>query len=193
MEMTHMDRKGMEALRRKLSKEVRSRWDRVLPWDEMLLDRWKKASESGFGEGTNCYEHVFIYGKPRIGKGVWIGFFTLLDGTGGLDIGDGCDISVGAQLYSHSTHARCVSGRKLDIVRRPTRIGKCVFIGPNAIVMAGVNIGDHCVIGAGSVVNRDIPAYSVAAGVPARILKRVRRDFSNIEPGRPGGKNKTEK
>lgn len=188
-----MDRKGMEALRRRLSRATRSRWDRVLPWDEMLLDRWKKAGESSFGEGTSCYEHVFIFGRPKIGKGVWIGFFTLLDASGGLEIGDGCDISVGVQLYSHSTHARCVSGRKLDTVRRPTRIGRCVFIGPNSIVLAGVTIGDHCVIGAGSVVVRDIPPYSIAAGVPARVLKKVRRDFSNLGPGRSGRKDKTKK
>lgn len=175
-----MDRKSMEALRKRLARETGRRWDRVLPWDEMLLDRWKKARELGFGEGTNSYEHSFIIGKPKIGKGVWIGFFTLIDASGGLEIGDGCDISVGAQIYSHTTHARCVSGRKLDTVRKRTKIGKCVFIGPNAVVLAGVTIGDHSVIGAGSVVTRDIPAYSVAAGVPAKVIRRIRKDFRNL-------------
>jgi len=175
-----MDRKSMEALRKRLSRQMSEKWDRVLPWDEMLLDRWAKARQLGFGEGTNSYEHAFIFGKPKIGKGVWIGFFVLIDATGGLEIGDGCELSVGVQIYSHTTHARCVSERKLETIRKPTKIGDHVFIGPNSIVLAGVTIGDHSVIGAGSVVNRDIPAYSVAAGVPARVLKKIKRDFSNL-------------
>ena len=175
-----MDRKKMGALRKKLSRETRKRWDRILPWDEMLLDRWEKARQLGFGEGTSSYEHSFVIGKPRIGKGVWIGFFTLLDASGGLEIGDGCDISVGVQIYSHTTHARCASGRKLGIIKKPTKIGKHVFIGPNSVVLAGVRIGEHSVIGAGSVVTGDIPAYSVAAGVPARVIRKIRKDFSNL-------------
>lgn len=175
-----MDRKKMGALRKKLSRETRERWDRILPWDEMLLDRWEKARELGFGKGTSSYEHSFVIGKPKIGKGVWIGFFTLLDASGGLEIGDGCDISVGVQIYSHTTHARCASGRKLEVIRKPTKIGKHVFIGPNSVVLAGVTVGDHSVIGAGSVVTGDIPAYSVAAGVPARVIRRIRKDFSNL-------------
>jgi acetyltransferase-like isoleucine patch superfamily enzyme len=175
-----MDRKRMEALRKRLSQKTREKWDRVLPWDEMLLDRWEKAKGLGFGEGTSSYEHSFVIGKPKIGKGVWIGFFTLLDASGGLEIGDGCDISVGAQIYSHTTHARCASGRKRDIIKKPTRIGDCVFIGPNAIILAGVTIGDHCVIGAGAVVNRDIPAYSIAAGVPAKVIRKIKKDFRDL-------------
>ena len=175
-----MDQGSLEALRRRLARRTQKKWDRVLPWDEMLLDRWKKADGMGFGEGTSSYEHVFIYGRPTIGKGVWIGFFVLLDATGGLKIGDGCDISVGVQIYSHTTHARCVSGRKLDTLKKPTKIGRCVFLGPNTVVLAGVTIGDHCVIGAGSVVTRDIPAYTVAAGVPARVIRKLKKDFSDL-------------
>ncbi|MEM2869884.1 MAG: acyltransferase [Thermoplasmata archaeon] len=175
-----MNKREMERLRRRLSREMRRKWDRVLPWDEMLLDRWKKAKSLGFGAEASCYEHVFIYGKPKIGRGVWIGFFVVLDATGGLEIGDGCDISAGVQIYSHSTHARCVSARKLETIRKPTRIGKHVHIGPGSVILPGVTIGDHVVIGAGSVVNKNIPSYSIAAGVPVRIIRRIKKDFSNV-------------
>jgi acetyltransferase-like isoleucine patch superfamily enzyme len=60
----------------------------------------------------------------------------------------------------------------LDIVA-PIVVGNNVFIGLNAIVLPGVTIGDDCVIGAGSVVTKDIPSGTVAAGVPARAIKSV--------------------
>lgn len=50
-------------------------------------------------------------------------------------------------------------------------IGDDVWIGANVVVTAGVNIGDGCVVGAGAVVTRNLPAYSIAAGVPAKVLR----------------------
>jgi acetyltransferase-like isoleucine patch superfamily enzyme len=55
----------------------------------------------------------------------------------------------------------------------PTRIGDNVWCGAGVVVTSGVTIGERCVIGANSVVTSDIPAYSVAAGVPARVLRRI--------------------
>jgi acetyltransferase-like isoleucine patch superfamily enzyme len=55
----------------------------------------------------------------------------------------------------------------------PTRIGDNVWCGAHVVVTGGVSIGERCVIGAGSVVTRDIPAFSVAAGAPARVLRRI--------------------
>src|SRR5271165_3636920 len=56
--------------------------------------------------------HCWITGQPQIGEGTWIGAFTLIDGSGGLEIGRGCDVSSGAQIISHSTVRRCLSERK---------------------------------------------------------------------------------
>jgi len=55
----------------------------------------------------------------------------------------------------------------------PTRIGDNVWCGAGVVVTSGVTIGERCVIGANSVVTSDIPAYSVAAGVPARVLRKI--------------------
>ncbi len=60
----------------------------------------------------------------------------------------------------------------LDIIA-PIRVGNNVYIGINAIIMPGVTIGDNCIIGAGSIVTRDIPSGSVAVGSPARVIKTV--------------------
>ena len=115
--------------------------------------------------------HAWIIGSPVIGEGTWIGAFTLIDGSGGLTIGRGCDISSGVHIYTHSTARRCVSGRAYpDVEREPVVIGDRVFIGANAVVNMGVTIGDESVIGAGAVVTKDVPPRSVVAGVPARIV-----------------------
>jgi acetyltransferase-like isoleucine patch superfamily enzyme len=118
--------------------------------------------------------HAWVSGNPQIGEGTWIGAFTVIDGSGGLTIGAGCDISSGAHIYTHSSVRRCVSGRAHPAVERaPVRIGDHVFVGAGAIVNMGVTIGDHSVVAAGAVVTRDVPAYTVVAGVPARPTARV--------------------
>lgn len=124
---------------------------------------------------ANSYNpHAWITGDPDIGAGTWIGAFTVIDGSGGLTIGVGCDISSGAQVYTHSTVRRCVSGRAFPAVERaPVRIGDHVFVGAGAIVTMGVTIGDHSVVAAGAVVTRDVPPYTVVSGVPARATARV--------------------
>ncbi|MBI4699948.1 MAG: acyltransferase [Deltaproteobacteria bacterium] len=119
-------------------------------------------------------EHAWIVGEPEIGEGTWIGAFTVIDGSGGLRIGQGCDISSGAQIYTHSSVRRCVSGRRFrEVERKPTSIGDHVFIGAGAIVLMGVSIGQGAVVGAGAVVTADVPPYTVVAGVPAQPIARV--------------------
>ena len=119
-------------------------------------------------------QHAWFVGEPEIGDGTWIGAFTLIDGSGGLVIGRGCDVSTGAQIYTHSSVKRCVSGRRFpEVERQPTSIGDHVFIGANATVMMGVTIGDHSVVAAGAVVTRDVPPRTVVAGVPAQPIASV--------------------
>ncbi|MEX1006989.1 MAG: acyltransferase [Acidimicrobiia bacterium] len=122
-------------------------------------------------------EHAWIIGEPAIGEGTWIGAFTVVDGSGGLTIGRGCDVSCGVHIYTHSTVRRCVSGRRYDrIDRAPVVIGDHVFLGANAVVMMGVTIGESAVVAAGAVVTRDVPAYTVVGGVPAAIIGHVELD-----------------
>ncbi|MGI8882475.1 MAG: acyltransferase [Jatrophihabitans sp.] len=130
------------------------------------------------------HRHAWIIGEPEIGPGTWIGAFTVIDGSGGLTIGAGCDISCGAQIYTHSSVRRCVSGRAFpEVQRQPTTIGDHVFIGANAVVNMGVTIGDGAVVAAGAVVTRDVAAGTVVSGVPARRAAEVILDGGEVRFG----------
>jgi len=186
--LSHIERKKAEyeKLRKDLAEQMQEKFDRVLPLNEMMLDRWKKAEFLGFGEKASVYESVYVYGKPKVGKKVWVGPFVVLDATGGLTIGDGCDISCGVMIFTHATHLRCVSKGNMDITRKPVKIGNYVYVGSGAIILPGVTIGNHSVIGAGAVVTKDVPAFTVVMGVPAHkvgtvVLKgeKARIDFSS--------------
>jgi acetyltransferase-like isoleucine patch superfamily enzyme len=132
--------------------------------------------------------HAWIIGEPEIGEGTWIGAFTVVDGSGGLRIGTGCDISCGVHIYTHSSVKRCVSGRAYpDVDRAPVTIGDRVFIGANAVVMMGVTIGDSAVVAAGAVVTRDVAPFTVVGGVPARLIGRVIVDGSEVRIVGAGG------
>lgn len=134
----------------------------------------RRATEPGNGLPENPYNpHAWIVGEPQIGADVWIGAFTVIDGSGGLTIGPGCDIAAGAHIYTHSTAARCVSESARGIERLPTVIGANVYVGANAVVLMGAHIGDHSVVAAGAVVreNTVAPPYSLLRGVPAVIVE----------------------
>ena len=138
---------------------------------------------SDHGLPPNRYNnHCWIIGEPEIGDGTWIGAFTLLDGSGGLTIGKGVDVSSGVQIYTHSSAKRCVSGRDYNVVdREPVRIGDHVFIGANATILMGVTIGDRAVIGAGAVVTANVEPNSIVAGVPARRIGTVVLSPNGVE------------
>jgi maltose O-acetyltransferase len=95
---------------------------------------------------------------------------VILDGTE-VRIGDYSLLGPGVHIYvaDHSLDPN----RRLDVFTKPIIIGKRVWIGGNVTITSGVTIGDGVTIGAGSVVTKDIEPYSVAVGVPARVIKKV--------------------
>jgi acetyltransferase-like isoleucine patch superfamily enzyme len=147
---------------------LRRRHNRTLPFGDYVSDRWDKARYLGFGKGSSIYDSSLVFGHVRVGRDVWIGPFTVLDGSGGLlKIGDRSHVSAGAQIYTHDITDHVL--RDAPIAQAPVTIGQRCYIGPNVIIQKGVTIGDNVVIPANSLVCSDIPSDSCAPGGPAQL------------------------
>ena len=159
---------------KKRRNEIKRKWNRVLPFNELISDRWEKAQFLNGSSGSSIYDNSYVFGKVSIGKNTWIGPYTILDGSGGkLSIGDFCSISSGVQIYTHNTVKWALTGGKSEYEKKSVRIGDNCYVGPNSIISMGVSIGKCSVIGSLSFVNSKIPPYSIAFGSPAKIVGKV--------------------
>ncbi len=118
----------------------------------------------------------------RIGNNVGIGEFAYLGGAGGLEIGDDCIIGqyLSCHPENHSFSDEDTLYRLQGVDRKGIRIGSNCWIGAKVTVLDGVEIGDNCVVAAGAVVTKSMPANSLIGGVPARVirsLKKVSKDL----------------
>jgi acetyltransferase-like isoleucine patch superfamily enzyme len=120
--------------------------------------------------------------RVRVGRGTFLNQGVMVAALERVEIGEQCMLANGC-LVTDADHRFDDPDRPVPwqgfTSRGPTRIGGNVWLGANVVVTSGVTIGERCVIGANSVVTRDIPAFSVAAGVPAKVLRP-------IEHRRPG-------
>ena len=160
-------------------RDLNDKYKRTLSFGDYVIDRWEKARELGFSDGSSIYDSSLVFGDVRVGKNTWIGPFVILDGSGGgLEIGSNCSISAGVQIYTHDTVRRSISGGSHSADFAATKIGSNCYIGPNAVISKGVIIGDGVVIGANSLVLTDIPSDSKAFGTPCRVVGSSRSDAS---------------
>lgn len=120
--------------------------------------------------------HVSFYGDGKIiiGKNTYIGGFSTIQTYDGcqVSIGSNCSISHNVRIYTCNKNSLSViSGQKITNSSGDVFIGNNTWVGANVFICEGVKIGEHCVIGANSVVTSDVPDRSVAAGAPARVIK----------------------
>jgi acetyltransferase-like isoleucine patch superfamily enzyme len=126
--------------------------------------KWKKPALK-HGKLTKWLWAVWRPEKLKLGKNTDIGAFTCIFAHHGVDIGDNVQIGSHCAIYSLNT----IENKKGKVV-----IGKNACIGTHSTVMQGVTIGEGALIGAHSFVNKDIPAHSVAVGVPAKVIKKLK-------------------
>lgn len=107
-----------------------------------------------------------------LGDRVYFNFNCILLDVCEIRIGDFCFFGPAVQIYA-ATHPLDPILRRSQEFGKPVTIGSDVWIGGGAIICPGVSIGARSVIGAGSVVTKDIPESVVAAGNPCRILRRI--------------------
>jgi acetyltransferase-like isoleucine patch superfamily enzyme len=114
--------------------------------------------------------------RIRIGGGTFLNLGVQVAAADLVEIGEHCMLANGC-FVTDANHRFDDPVRPVPwqgfTSKGPTRLGDNVWCGANVVVTSGVTIGDRCVIGANSVVTTDLPAYSIAAGVPARVLRAV--------------------
>lgn len=150
---------------------------------------------SGFTTGYNCRIEIFAEKGDKskkliLGKDCKIGDNVHLAASESVIIGDNCLMA--SKIYISDTSHGIYSGEvnistpfehpeSRTLVTSPVKIGNNVWIGENAVILSGVTIGDGCIIGANSVVTKSIPANSIVAGAPAKVIKQYNEATGNWE------------
>ena len=125
--------------------------------------------------GKNSYMAVYGNGKLKIGEGSNIGMYGMMAAINEIHIGR--NVLFGPNVYI-ADYNHCYEDVNMPISKQNLsrggriQIGDDSWIGKNVVIVGNVTIGKHCVIGANSFVNKDIPDYSVAVGNPCKVIKR---------------------
>ena len=153
------------------------------------------APDVKLGKNVKIYGFVNLYGC-EVGDNTKIGAFVEIQK--GVKIGKNCKISshsficegvtiedevfVGHHVvfindkYPRATNERGELQTEEDWQVQPTVVKRRASIGSGAVILCGVTIGENAVVGAGSVVTKDVPSYAIVAGNPARVLRRIEQD-----------------
>lgn len=142
-------------------------------------EKREKLLKEMFAEiGENCYiEPPFHsnWGASNVhfGKNVYANFNLTLVDDADIYVGDNVMFGPNVTVCTATHPINAKLREKVAQYNLPIHIGKNVWIGANAVILPGVNIGENSVIGAGSVVTKDIPTNVVAVGVPARVMREI--------------------
>lgn len=139
-----------------------------------------------------CGENVFISSRYRffhsnmisIGNNVYIGPDSWINGVGGVTIGSGTIIGPKLSIYSANHNYRDASALPYDNIVFLDRVsvGENVWIGGNVILLPGASLGEGCIVGAGAVVTKKYPPFSVLGGNPAKLLgKRDEKHYKQLK------------
>lgn len=141
------------------------------------LEGVKIGSGSSIHMGTRFYEPKNI----RIGSDTIIGENAVLDGREKLTIGDHVAIASEVMIYN-SEHA--IHEPDFNPVSEPVVIEDYVFIGPRSIILPGVTLGKGAIVAAGAVVTKDVAAFAIVGGVPARVIGQRKNKDPHYKIGR---------
>lgn len=145
------------------------------PWLNRLKSLFLRLNGAVVGERVIFYPGVWIAPGRNlvIGDDVDLAFGVLIESSGGVTIGDRALIGFGTKIFSRN-HIVPPRGEPIfnsGHTNQPVSIGQDAWLGANVIVLPGRTIGEGAVVGAGSVVTKDVPPFAVVGGNPAKILR----------------------
>jgi acetyltransferase-like isoleucine patch superfamily enzyme len=147
-----------------------------LPYDDQaaILATWSELTGQPVDDTFHLIPPVYSdHGiNLRIGRDVFVNQGCRFNDIGGIEIGDRVMLGPDVSLIS-SGHPVAPAERRNGITAAPIRIGAGVWIGASAMVLQGVTIGEDAVIGAGTVVTRDVPPRTLVVGSPARVVRTL--------------------
>lgn len=155
-----------------LAKHLPPSWSGI-KLGQTVLRRWcGKMMLKSCGKKVNIEKNAMFSSKVSLGDYSGIGINAKIYGacTIGNHVMMGTDVVIITRNHKHDRTDIPMMHQGFE-EERPVTIGNDVWIGDRVIIMPGVHIGDGCIIAAGAVVTRDIPAYSIAGGIPAKVIK----------------------
>lgn len=127
--------------------------------------------------GRNAWIQTTKKGSIKIGDRTSIGRRCTISSLDTITIGKDCMLSFNVSILDHDHEVQDPNVKPSEgklTLGSPVHIGDECFIGANACILKGVVLGKHCVVGANSVVTKSFPKYSVIAGNPAKLIKKIR-------------------
>lgn len=173
----------------------------ILNWGSVIfgVDR-KDQIKLGENVQLSGWLTVFYGGKITIGDYTLIGNNTVVEAFDQIEIGAYTMISSEVLIMDNNNHSIYAQARLIDTlgsadfnkvrinntncVHKPIKIGNHVWIGRRAIILKGVTIGDRSIVAAGAIVTKDIPADTIVAGNPAKVVKKIKPNPLNFEKAR---------
>ncbi len=132
--------------------------------------------------GDNVFIDKYAYlrtigsGIIKIGDGTNIGRNITISSCRSIIIGKKCSISYNVSILDHNHNFNLINGSIIHngiTSNNKIKIGDDCFIGAHSFILNGVQLGEHCVVGANSVVTKSFPNYSIIAGSPAKLIKKI--------------------
>ncbi|MFH1864204.1 MAG: acyltransferase [bacterium] len=158
------------------------RWVGHIP-SHTLRNLFYKLAGIKLGRGAtfHMWANFFQPKNIMVGEGTIIGDHAFIDGRSKVVIGKHVDIASEVMIYN-SEHDLESPG--FEAIEEPVEIGDYCFIGPRAIILPGVKIGKGAIVAAGAVVTKDVEAFSIVGGVPARQIGERKSKNLNYRLGR---------
>ena len=158
-------------------KECRKKLQEFNFMDRSDFDGLKKAAKELLGKSDKAFINPPFYcdygTHIEVGKNFFANYnCTLLD-VAGIKIGDNCQMAPNVAIYTAGHPIHPVTRSSAYEYGKEVTIGDNVWLGGNTVVCPGVHIGNNVVIGAGSVVTKDIPDWAIAAGNPCKVIRLI--------------------